>query len=258
MKAFWAALGALMLLAAGLFIAAVSGMVQAEIRTRLSQLPEAVIRLAVRRIPQDLREDLGEEWRSELEGIFDANQDMPVTGLTKAIWYATGLLVRGPAVARIFSGTARYARAAHLHRFLSQLPLRVAERLKAALLMGVIGCLSRGLPRAKGSFYAFLRIALSACIGVVLAEWGIIAIAAAIPFAAACGALWGFGATLLGHRCGPLVISNAAIWSIASGLGMALGGFVPLGVACLLVGAFAVGLFILMILILFRARVADA
>lgn len=95
MRPFWTSVWALALFAVGLFVAAVSGMVQIEIRTRLGRVPYALIRLAVLRVPQDLRAELGDEWRSELAAILKAAEDVPVTALVNGVWFALGLLFRG-------------------------------------------------------------------------------------------------------------------------------------------------------------------
>jgi hypothetical protein len=88
MKAFLAAVWALVLVAIGLFLATVADMFKDEIRARLRQLPHALIRAAALRVPKDLRRELGDEWHSELNAILDATKDVPVTGFMKAIWFA--------------------------------------------------------------------------------------------------------------------------------------------------------------------------
>jgi len=135
MRALWASLCALAALAAGLVLAAVSDMASEEMRTRLRQLPEAIILLAAWLVPEEWREELGDEWRSELAAILDRTKDVPVTGLTMGIWYAVGLLVRGRAVARGLSGTTRrfgdarlLRHLAHLWREVQGIPGRLADR----------------------------------------------------------------------------------------------------------------------------------
>jgi hypothetical protein len=119
MRPSWAGLWSLIMFAVGLFLAAVSGMVQDEIRTRLGRVPYALIRLAVSRLPRDIRAELGDEWRSELAAILKAAEDVPVTGLVSAAWFAVGLLVRGTAISREFTGTARQSRYLRLLQVLS-------------------------------------------------------------------------------------------------------------------------------------------
>ena len=118
-------------------------------------------------------------------------------------------------------------------------PFGGARRLTAPLFEGVIGGLPRVVRRMRAfPFRAFFWAALGAAIGAVLARWGITAVVAAISFAAACGILWGCGATYFGGKHGPQVMGIFIVWSVASGLGMVLGGFfVPLGVTCMLIGA---------------------
>jgi hypothetical protein len=120
MRPFLASLWGFILFVAGLFLAAISGMIQDEIRTRLGRVPYALIRLAVSRVPQNLRAELGEEWRGELAAILKATEDVPVTGLASAVWFAVGLLIRGPAIARELTGTARRFRDLRVLQILSR------------------------------------------------------------------------------------------------------------------------------------------
>ena len=57
---------------------------------------------------------------------------MPVTGLATALWFAVGVLIRGPAIARAFSGTERPARSALIGKYyyrLRGLPGRFLRKL---------------------------------------------------------------------------------------------------------------------------------
>jgi hypothetical protein len=110
-RALWAALAATGTAVFILLVATLLDMVKKEAGTRLSRLPSSVLRLAILRLPRNLRSDLGEEWRGELKAITSAAEEVPVTGLAKALWYAAGLVLRGPAVARAFTGTERAAQA---------------------------------------------------------------------------------------------------------------------------------------------------
>jgi len=107
MNAFLIAFGAFVMLVTG----AVTSMVQAEICTRLTRIPHSVLRLAALLVPPDQRDDLREEWQAELHAIVTDTEDVPVTGLLRATWYALGLIVRGRAVARELNGTAGQRRA---------------------------------------------------------------------------------------------------------------------------------------------------
>jgi hypothetical protein len=79
-------------------------MCQKEIRTRLDRLPAVLIRIGIRRIPQEWREDFGSEWLAELEGIRRETGELPITGLIREILFAFGLLIRGPTIVREFTG----------------------------------------------------------------------------------------------------------------------------------------------------------
>jgi hypothetical protein len=67
-------------------------MAQQEAETRLSQLPSALIRLAVRRLPPDLRDDMAAEWKAELEFILTGTDGLPLTRLWRGTRYAGSLL----------------------------------------------------------------------------------------------------------------------------------------------------------------------
>jgi hypothetical protein len=64
-------------LVAALVLGAVSNMASEEIRARLRQLPHALLRLAVRQLPAKSREELGNEWCSELAAILDGTRTCP-------------------------------------------------------------------------------------------------------------------------------------------------------------------------------------
>jgi hypothetical protein len=106
MNTFLLFLGTLVILLAGLVASAVGGMVQDEIRTRLTRIPYGVLCLAALLVPANQRDDLRAEWRAEVSAIFEETKDVPFTGLVRATWYALGLLARGHAVARELDGTA--------------------------------------------------------------------------------------------------------------------------------------------------------
>ncbi|MFY1698520.1 hypothetical protein [Solwaraspora sp. WMMA2101] len=85
---------------AGLFVAALGDMISEEVRTRLDQLPHALVRLAARRMPASMRDELLEEWQGELYEFLHGAEAMPVTRLVRGLRYATGLLWTTPKVAR--------------------------------------------------------------------------------------------------------------------------------------------------------------
>ena len=104
MSVVWAALCGLALIVM-LTRDAIKAMCQQEVQTRLTQLPQAVLRLAIRCLPRELRADLGGEWLSELEAIRRECSAVPVTGLVRELLFAVSLLIRGRAVARGFAGS---------------------------------------------------------------------------------------------------------------------------------------------------------
>ena len=54
---------------ASLVVVIVGDLVSEEVRARLDHLPHTVLRLAIRRLSPDLRDDIGEEWQAELDHI---------------------------------------------------------------------------------------------------------------------------------------------------------------------------------------------
>lgn len=75
-------------------------MCQEEIRTRLGQLPRALIWLAARRLPKEVRSDLAAEWTAELEFMVAKTEGLPVTRFWRGLTYAGGLLRVAPCVAQ--------------------------------------------------------------------------------------------------------------------------------------------------------------
>jgi hypothetical protein len=104
MRAAWWGLACLLVLAGLLLRPTVTDMCQKEIRTRLDRLPAVLVRIAIRRIPQEWREDFGSEWLAELEGIRLETGELPISGLIREILFAFGLLIRGPTIVREFTG----------------------------------------------------------------------------------------------------------------------------------------------------------
>jgi hypothetical protein len=103
MTVYWAVLSVL-LLAALVFRDVIREMCRKETRTRLDQLPQALLWLAVRQLPRQCRDDFGGEWRSELDAIRREASEIPVTGLAREIIFAVGLFIRGRSIARAFEG----------------------------------------------------------------------------------------------------------------------------------------------------------
>jgi DNA-binding transcriptional MerR regulator len=67
-------------------------MLKEEMQTRLCRIPNAVIRIAVLRLPEHSRSDLADEWLSELAFIVNDTEGLPVTRLLRGIRFAGSLL----------------------------------------------------------------------------------------------------------------------------------------------------------------------
>jgi hypothetical protein len=77
---------------AALAAACIGDLISEEIRCRLDRLPQRLIRLAVRRVPADLRRELYDEWTAELEEVLRGAQAPPITRLVLGTLFAGGLL----------------------------------------------------------------------------------------------------------------------------------------------------------------------
>ncbi|HET9257818.1 MAG TPA: hypothetical protein VFO16_21820 [Pseudonocardiaceae bacterium] len=75
-----------------LAITILSTLVSEELRSRLDRLPNAVLRLAIRRLPAELRSSIGDEWKAELHHILRQAEGRPLTRLILAMRYTLGLL----------------------------------------------------------------------------------------------------------------------------------------------------------------------
>jgi cellulose synthase (UDP-forming) len=98
------AFAGLLLLAVLLLRDALTDMCQREIQTRLNQLPQVLLGLAILRLPTDWRDDVGGEWRSELDAIRRNLAETPVTALLRELSFSIGLLIHGRAVVRALTG----------------------------------------------------------------------------------------------------------------------------------------------------------
>jgi hypothetical protein len=155
MRPAWAAIWGLLALMIWLVRDAITDMCQQEVRTRLNQLPEAVLRVAVWCLPREWREDLEDEWLSELEAIRRETHDVPITSLVRVLYFAVGLLVRGRAVARELTGKPG--------------PLASARMLLRRLNIGQIarGTLRSGTPvTVKGFASGTLRTSNSGVLSI--------------------------------------------------------------------------------------------
>ncbi len=88
MKVGWAIIGFLV----ALITTAVSNLVTEELRSRLDLMPYAVLRLAIRRLPAELRKNVGDEWLAELHHILHRTESLPLTRVVSAVLYTLGLL----------------------------------------------------------------------------------------------------------------------------------------------------------------------
>jgi hypothetical protein len=70
-----------------------------EIETRIGLLPNALIRLAVLRLPRDVRGDLADEWTAELDFIVSGTDGLPVTRLLRGLRFAASLVRVAPSIA---------------------------------------------------------------------------------------------------------------------------------------------------------------
>jgi hypothetical protein len=98
----WAGLGAL----GGLGLAMIGDMVSEEVRDRLDRLPQAILRLAARRLDPALRASLYEEvWLPDLAYHLKGDEARPVTRLYHGICFAAGMLASARRSARNLNGT---------------------------------------------------------------------------------------------------------------------------------------------------------
>lgn len=88
MKVIWGIIGFLTALVA----TTVGDLVSEELRSRMDRMPYSVLRLAIRRLPVELRPSVGDEWLAELHHILRQTKGLPLTRLVSAMPYALGLL----------------------------------------------------------------------------------------------------------------------------------------------------------------------
>lgn len=93
-----------MSLAFAVFLAVVAAalleLLKDELRGQIERIPFALLRLARRRVPADLRETLYDhEWLPELHHIVADAERLPITCLVQGTAYALGLVMAAPAIA---------------------------------------------------------------------------------------------------------------------------------------------------------------
>lgn len=63
-----------------------------EVRTRLTQLPHAILRIAALRLPREVRNDACDEWHAELEYILRDTDGLPLTRLVKGLYFSASMV----------------------------------------------------------------------------------------------------------------------------------------------------------------------
>jgi hypothetical protein len=121
----WGALGVLAMFG----MTAIGDMVSEEVRDRLDHVPQAILRLAARRLDPDEGSALYEEvWLPDLAYYLRGDKARPVTRLVHGTWYAIGI----------------YMSADRIIRNLRQ-PVRVQSTARGSFLEGVAWLLDHGL-----------------------------------------------------------------------------------------------------------------
>jgi hypothetical protein len=103
----------------GVFILSIfTGMVRDEVRGQLDRVPYALLRLARRRVPRELRVCLhDEEWLPELHYIINRDEALPISRLLMGTLFALGILRTARRISRDRVGSA--AREIELRRLIS-------------------------------------------------------------------------------------------------------------------------------------------
>jgi hypothetical protein len=105
---FLAVLGGLLLLVLGKVVVSI---LSKEVEGRLDQVSYAILRLARRRLPAELRETMhDQEWVPELNYITTELEERPITRLVLGLRYSTGLLRAARKTAREAGAPTRWAR----------------------------------------------------------------------------------------------------------------------------------------------------
>lgn len=84
--------GWLLTLVATFGLVALGDLISEQIRVRLDRIPYALLRVAIRRLPLEIRADVGDEWEAELHEILRGKRAYPVTRLFFGFRYVLGLL----------------------------------------------------------------------------------------------------------------------------------------------------------------------
>jgi hypothetical protein len=83
---------------------ATTQMCQEEMRTRMAGLPYALVRVASKRLPEEVRDDVADEWRGELAFVLRETDGLPLTRLLRGMRFAMGLVWSSRVFARELSG----------------------------------------------------------------------------------------------------------------------------------------------------------
>lgn len=110
----------------GLVMAALGDMVSEEVRDRLDHLPQAILRLAARRLDPAHRVLLYEEvWLPDLGYCLKGDEARPVTRLYHGIRFALGILASAPRSSRNLRGARQLDEVAKMkRRFCTYLEMR--------------------------------------------------------------------------------------------------------------------------------------
>jgi hypothetical protein len=82
----------------GLGEALASTVIVDEIRGHLARIPFGLLRLAARRLPGEVREDVINEWTAELEAILQGSEELLLTRLCRGFRFALGLWRTAPRI----------------------------------------------------------------------------------------------------------------------------------------------------------------
>ena len=74
-------------------------------RDRLDGIPSGIIRLAARRLPPRVQDDLREEWIAELAEILHGSSAPAASRLLRGLHFAIGLLMGASRISRALGGT---------------------------------------------------------------------------------------------------------------------------------------------------------
>ena len=136
MKVVWGAIAGFIMTIISMTVGA---LVSEELRSRLDRMPHAVLRLAIRRLPVETRQSVGNEWQAELHHILRHAESRPITRLLKATPYTFGLLRKARRVGRELKSVRTGARAQNHKRVAPRRAVRNKPRVAFGALGLIIG-----------------------------------------------------------------------------------------------------------------------